>query len=48
MNGIKLVIDDYVSRPGLRIFLTCLNWVVCGAFFLFGAVTVLTFQYQAA
>ncbi len=46
MNGIKLVIDDYVHREGWRILLTSLNWVVCLAFGLFGAVTVLTFQVR--
>ena len=46
MNGIKLVIDDYVHREGWRILLTSLNWVATLAFFLFGAVTVLTFSVQ--
>lgn len=48
MNGLKLVLDDYVSSPGWRVLLTTLNWVVCGALFIFGAVTILTFTYQPA
>lgn len=46
MNGIKMIIDDYVHRSGLRMFLTSAMWVVSLAFLLFGSVTVLTFQYQ--
>jgi succinate dehydrogenase hydrophobic membrane anchor protein len=46
MNGVKLVIDDYVHREGWRIVLTSLNWVVSLSFFLFGAVTVLTFTVK--
>ena len=46
MNGIKLVIDDYVHARGWRVFLTSLNWVVTLFFLIFGAITVLTFQYQ--
>jgi len=46
MNGVKLLIDDYVHAQGLRIFLTGLNWVVTLGLGLFGAVTVLTFTYQ--
>jgi len=48
MNGIKLVIDDYVHHEGWRIALTALNWLVCLGLLLFGAITVLTFTYQAA
>ena len=46
MNGVKLLIDDYVSAPGWRIFLTSLNWIATLAFLIFGAITVLTFTYQ--
>ena len=46
MNGIKMLIDDYVHAKNWRVFLTSLNWVVCLFFLLFGAITVLTFQYQ--
>lgn len=45
MNGIKMVIDDYVHNDGWRTWLTALAWVVCLAFLIFGAITVLTFQY---
>jgi succinate dehydrogenase hydrophobic membrane anchor protein len=48
MNGIKLVVDDYLHHQGWRTFITGLNWVVHVFFFLFGAVTVLTFTYQAS
>jgi len=48
MNGIKLVIDDYVHNPGCRVVLTSLNWVATIAFFLFGAITILTFKYVAS
>jgi succinate dehydrogenase / fumarate reductase membrane anchor subunit len=46
MNGIKLVIDDYVHAEGWRTLLTSLNWLVTLAFFLFGSITILTFTYQ--
>ena len=46
MNGLKLVIDDYVKRDGLRLLVTGGLWVLCLGFFLFGAVTILTFTYQ--
>lgn len=46
MNGIKLVIDDYVQAKGWRTLLIGLNWVVTLAFFLFGSITILTFTYQ--
>lgn len=45
MNGIKILIDDYISSDGWRLFWTAVNWVVCLFFLLFGAVTVLTFEY---
>lgn len=48
MNGIKIVIDDYVHKSEWRIILTSLNWVATLAFFLFGAVTILTFKYVAS
>jgi succinate dehydrogenase / fumarate reductase membrane anchor subunit len=47
MNGVKLLIDDYVHAPGWRAFFTGLNWVLAIAFLIFGAITVLTFEYQA-
>lgn len=48
MNGIKLVIDDYVRSPGWRTILTSANWVAALAVLIFGAITVLTFSYQPA
>lgn len=47
MNGLKLLIDDYIHAPGWRAFWTGLNWVAALAFFIFGAITILTFRYQA-
>ena len=47
MNGVKLLIDDYVHHEGWRILLTVANWVVTLAFFLFGAITILTFSLQS-
>ena len=46
MNGVKYVIDDYVHQSNLRIFLTCVMWVLTLAFGIFGAITVLTFKFQ--
>ena len=46
MTGIRMQIDDYVHGDGLRTFLVGATWVVCLGFFFFGAITILTFQYQ--
>lgn len=47
MNGIKLVIDDYVHQSGWRTILTGANWLLALALFLFGSITVLSFTFQA-
>lgn len=46
MNGVKLVIDDYVHHPVWRIVLTSLNWLLWLATLIFGVLTVVTFTYQ--
>ncbi len=48
MNGVKLLIDDYVHRPGWRMVLTSANWVAALALLIFGAITILTFSYIPA
>ncbi|MCB2186600.1 MAG: succinate dehydrogenase, hydrophobic membrane anchor protein [Deltaproteobacteria bacterium] len=47
MNGAKLIMDDYLHYSTWRTGLTGLLWVVALALFFFGAVTVLSFSYQA-
>ena len=44
MNGLKLIIDDYVHSEGWRSLLTGANWLLMLAVFIFGSVTILTFQ----
>lgn len=46
MNGVKLVIDDYVHGSVLRSCLLGLSWVVTLALLIFGALTIITFSYQ--
>jgi succinate dehydrogenase hydrophobic membrane anchor protein len=46
MNGIKMVADDYVHSQGWRTLIISALWVVTLAFGIFGALTVLTFEYQ--
>lgn len=46
MNGVKLVIDDYVHNSTWRSCLLGLSWLVALALLIFGALTIITFSYQ--
>lgn len=42
-NGLRIIIDDYVHRPGWRTLAHTANWVVLGIFLAMGTLTVATF-----
>jgi succinate dehydrogenase / fumarate reductase membrane anchor subunit len=44
MNGLRVVIDDYVRNPALRLWLLGFLGVVLVIFFMLGTITLITFQ----
>jgi succinate dehydrogenase / fumarate reductase membrane anchor subunit len=48
MNGLRVVIDDYVRNRGWRLFLLSLVGLATLAFFLLGTITIVTFQPVAS
>lgn len=44
MNGLRIVIEDYVSSPRRRIVLLTLAAIILVAFFMLGTITLITFQ----
>lgn len=44
MNGLRIVIDDYVSTRGWRLTLQSTIGVLTLVFFLLGTITLITFQ----
>jgi succinate dehydrogenase / fumarate reductase membrane anchor subunit len=44
MNGLRIVIDDYVHKPGTRLWMLSLCGVLLLAFFMLGTITLITFQ----
>ncbi|WP_189361984.1 succinate dehydrogenase, hydrophobic membrane anchor protein [Thermogemmatispora tikiterensis] len=48
MNGLRVVIDDYVRSRGWRLFLLSLVGLATLAFFLLGTITIVTFQPVAS
>src|SRR5947208_15191862 len=47
MNGLRIVIDDYVRTRGLRLILQSSNGLLTLVFFLLGTITLITFQAVA-
>ncbi len=47
MNGLRVVIDDYVQSRGLRLTLMSTAGVVLLIFFMLGTITLITFQHSA-
>ena len=48
LNGVRILIDDYVHPPVARRVALGLLWIIGGAFLIIGALVLLTFQPQAA
>lgn len=48
MNGLRVVIDDYVRSRGWRLTLQSVAGLVTLAYFLLGTITLVTFQATAA
>jgi len=44
MNGLRIVVDDYVSRRGWRLFIQSTLATVTVTFFMLGTITLITFQ----
>lgn len=44
MNGLRIVIDDYVHTPGWRLSLQSLLVIVALVFFMLGTITLITFH----
>lgn len=44
LNGLRVVLDDYVSRPGWRVFSLAGLWVVAILFLAIGSLVIFTFQ----
>jgi len=44
MNGLRIVIDDYVHKPGARLWCLSICGVLLLAFFMLGTITLVTFQ----
>jgi len=45
MNGLRIVIDDYVRTRGARLALLSTTGVLTLAFFMLGTITLITFPY---
>ena len=43
LNGLRLIIDDYVRRPGRRAAIKALLYSVTGGLFAYGTLTIFTF-----
>ncbi|GCE10935.1 succinate dehydrogenase, hydrophobic membrane anchor protein [Tengunoibacter tsumagoiensis] len=48
MNGLRVVIDDYVRNASLRLWLLSLVGVLLLVFFMLGTITLVTFTGAAA
>jgi succinate dehydrogenase / fumarate reductase membrane anchor subunit len=44
MNGLRVVVDDYVHKPGWRLTIQSLLALVTLIFFMLGTITLVTFQ----
>jgi succinate dehydrogenase / fumarate reductase membrane anchor subunit len=47
MNGLRIVIDDYVQSRGLRLTLLSTAGALLLIFFMLGTITLITFQHSA-
>ncbi len=48
MNGLRIVVDDYVKSPRVRLWLLSLLGVLLLAFVMLGTITLITFQFANA
>jgi succinate dehydrogenase / fumarate reductase membrane anchor subunit len=47
-NGLRQVLDEYVTRPGRRVVVHTLIWLTMAALLLIGTYAILMFQQDAA
>ncbi|MEE8200512.1 MAG: succinate dehydrogenase hydrophobic membrane anchor subunit [Candidatus Acidoferrales bacterium] len=43
-NGVRVMVDDYVRRPGLRVFSLVMLWVLTLVFLVAGTLVIVLFQ----
>ncbi len=43
LNGLRVIIDDYVRSPGKRATTKSLIYVIAGGLFVYGTITIITF-----
>ena len=43
LNGLRVIIDDYVRSPGKRAAVKSVIYVVSGTLFVYGTLTIITF-----
>jgi succinate dehydrogenase / fumarate reductase membrane anchor subunit len=43
LNGLRVIIDDYVRSPGKRAAVKSVIYVVSGTLFVYGTLTIVTF-----
>ena len=48
MNGLRVVIDDYVRSRGWRLILQSMAGLITLAYFMLGTITLITFQAAGA
>lgn len=48
MNGLRVVIDDYVRSANVRVWLMGISALLLLAFFMLGTITLITFQPAAS
>jgi len=48
MNGLRVLIDDYVHTPGRRVLFMSIAGVLLLIFFMLGTITLITFPVPAA
>ncbi len=46
LNGLRLSVDDYIHRPGLRVTAQATVWVLALIFTALGSVTIFTFNHE--
>lgn len=44
LNGLRLIIDDYVRKPGRRVAVKAILYSVTVALFAYGTLTIVTFR----
>ncbi|MFQ5724569.1 MAG: succinate dehydrogenase, partial [Terriglobia bacterium] len=46
-NGVRVMVDDYVRRPGLRVFSLVVVWALTLVFLVAGTLVIVLFRVPA-